>query len=136
MLTCQLAALVMFVMKGLLTNSTLGAVLAITATVLSSLALPLETVMIPLLSNDLFGSVAYSKVLGVFMAMNSLGLCLGTPLGELIRKMFGDYRPCFWLFSIVMVGVILAFQLVLRAAERDKAKILAAKACEPEEIEN
>ena len=133
LLTCQLAALVMFIMKGLLTNSTLGTVLAITATVLSSMALPLETVMIPLLSNDLFGSVAYSKVLGVFMAMNSLGLCLGTPLGELIRKAFGDYRPCFWLFSIVMVGVIVAFQFILRVAEKDKAKILAAKACETDE---
>ena len=125
LLVCQGCALAMFIMKGLLTNSVLGMVLAIVATVLSSAALPLETVMIPLLTNELFGSASYVKALGVFMAMNSLGLCLGTPLGELIRKIFGDYRPCFWLFSVVMVGVIVAFQLVLKAAEKDKEEILS-----------
>ena len=125
LLVCQGCALCMFVMKGLITNSTLGLVLAMTATVLSAMALPLETVMLPLLTNDLFGSASYAKALGIFMAMNSLGLCLGTPLGELIRKIFGDYRPTFWLFSIVLVGVIIGFQFVLKAAEKDKAAVLA-----------
>ena len=121
LLVCQGCALCMFVMKGLITNSTLGMVLAMTATILSAMALPLETVMIPLLTNDLFGSASYAKVLGVFMAMNSLGLCLGTPLGELIRKIFGDYKPIFWMFSIVLMGVMVGFQFVLKAAEKDKS---------------
>lgn len=125
LLMCQLAGLVTFVLKGLLTNTPLGLVLAMAATVLSNFALPLETVMIPLLTNDLFGSASYTKILGIFMAMNSLGLCLGSPLGELIRKATGDYRPCFWLFSIIFVIVIVSFQLVLRAANKDKEAILA-----------
>ena len=100
-------------------------VMAMTATVLSSIALPLETVMIPLLTNDLFGYRSYDKVLGIFVAMNSLGLCLGSPMGDLIRNAAGSYRPCFWLFSIVLVIVIVSFQFVLRAAGKEKAAILA-----------
>ncbi len=127
LLMCQLAALTTFVLKGLLTNSTLGLVMAMTATVCSSIALPLETVMLPLLSNDLFGSASYNKVLGIFMSMNSLGLCLGTPLGELLRRLTGDYRFCFWFFSIVLIVVILSFQLVLTVAIKQKNAVLAAE---------
>ena len=125
LLMCHFSALTMFILKGLLTNSTLGMVFATIATTLSSIALPLETVMIPLLTNDLFGSASYAKVLGIFMAMNSLGLCLGSPLGELIRNVTGDYSPCFWLFSIVLVVVIVSFQFVLNIAYKEKNAVLA-----------
>ena len=125
LLICQLSGLATFILKGCLTNSTLGLVMAMTANVLSTFAMPLETVMIPLLTNDLFGTASYNKVLGIFMAMNSLGLCLGSPLGEALRKLTGDYRFCFWFFAAVLVGVIVVFQFVLRTARKDKEKILA-----------
>ena len=125
LLICQFSGLATFVLKGCLTNSTLGLVFAMSASVLSCIALPLETVMIPLLTNDLFGSAAYTKVLGIFMAMNSLGLCLGSPLGEALRRLTGNYRICFWLFSATMIVVIIAFQFTIRAANRDKAAFLA-----------
>ncbi len=127
LLICQFAALGTFVLKGLLTNSMPGLIMAMTATVLSCMALPLETVIVPLLTNDLFGSASYTKVLGVFMAMNSLGLCLGSPLGEALRKLTGDYRICFWLFSAVLVIVIVAFQFVLKVANKEKQAVLEAE---------
>lgn len=127
LLMCQLSALATFILKGVLTNSPIGLVFAMAATILSNIALPLETVMIPLMTNDLFGSASYSKVLGIFMAMNSLGLCLGSPLGELFRKITGDYRSSFWFFGIVLVAVIVSYQFVLQAANKQKAAILAAE---------
>ena len=125
LLTCQLSALLTFILKGALTNTTIGLVFAMTATVLSSIALPLETVMIPLMTNDLFGSASYNKVLGIFMAMNSLGLCLGSPLGELFRTLTGNYRFCFWFFSFVLIAVIIGFQFILHIANKQKEAILA-----------
>ena len=125
LLACQLSALLTFILKGALTNTTLGLVFAMTATVLSSIALPLETVMIPLMTNDLFGSASYNKVLGIFMAMNSLGLCLGSPLGELFRTLTGNYRFCFWFFSFVLIAVIIGFQFILHIANKQKEAILA-----------
>lgn len=127
LLICQIAALTTFVLKGCLTNSTIGLVLATIATLLSSLALPLETVMVPLLTNDLFGSASYDKILGIFMAMNSLGLCLGSPLGELIRRITGNYRTCFWIFSILILTVIVCWQFVLRTASKVRNEIVATE---------
>lgn len=117
---CQICAVAAFVIKALLVNSTVGIVMAMTAAVLSTVALPLETVMIPLLTGDLYGSVAYNKVLGVLMAMNSLGLCLGSPLGDLYYDLFGTYKPCFWFFTGMMILVVVGYQFVIRAAYKDK----------------
>lgn len=57
-------------------------------------------------------------------------LCLGSPLGELLRKLTGSYRSCFWLFGAVAVCVIAGFQIVLGIANKTKAAILAAEARE------
>ncbi len=118
---CHIAALISFVCNILITPSAAGKVFAMTASVLDKIALPLETVMIPLLAADLFGTTSYTKVLGVFMAMNSLGLCLGSPLADLFFDIFGTYKPCFWFFAGLMVLVAVCFRLVMRAAYKDRA---------------
>ena len=128
LLMCHVCAMAAFVIKAVLTNSTLGLVLAMASVVLSTLSLPLETVMIPLMSGDLFGSAAYNKVLGVFMAMNSLGLCIGSPLGDLYYDTFGTYKPCFWFFTVLLLVVTICYRFVIRAAYRDKEAFLAEKA--------
>ena len=125
LLMCEMAAMFSFALKASLTNSMQGLVFAMTAVVLGSIAQPLETVMIPLLSNELFGSASYTKVLGVFMAMNSLGLCLGSPLGDIYYDFFGTYAPCFWFFCGMMVVIAIVFRKVVRMAEKDREAILA-----------
>ena len=126
LLLCHCCSLVAYVMKANLTNSTVGMVLAMTATILGQLAMPLETVLLPLMSNDLFGTASYAKVLGIFYAANSLGLCLGSPLCDIYRDLTGGtYADCYWFFSVTMLLVTVGFQLVLRVAHKDKEKILA-----------
>ena len=120
LLMCQSAAIIAFLLQAVLTDSTSGMVMAMMAVILSTVATPLETVMIPLLSHDLFGLAAYSKVLGVFMAMNSLGLCLGSPLGDLYFDIYGTYKPCFLFFSVLMVMVAIGYLFVIRAAKKDR----------------
>ena len=128
LLMCLSCAIAAFVLKGLLTNSMAGMVSAMTASMLATVATPLETVMIPLLSNDLFGSASYNKVLDIFMAMNSLGLCLGSPLGDLYYDIFGTYTPCFWFFAALLAAVSIGYIFVIRAAHKDKEAILAESA--------
>ena len=125
---CQGSALVCFLLFALLNNSPVGMVMAMIATILNSLAIPIETVMIPLMSGDLFGSAAYNKVLGVLYAMNSLGLCLGSPLGDLCFDTFGSYRPCFVFFTFLLIAVIIGYWFVTKAAYKDKEQVLAAEA--------
>lgn len=123
LLMCQFAAIIAFLLQAFLTNSSKGMVMAMIASVLSVVATPLETVMIPLLSNDLFGSLSYSKVLGIFMAMNSLGLCLGSPLGDLCFDILGTYKPCFWFFAVLLALVAVGYLLVIRAANKERNKV-------------
>lgn len=131
LLMCHCCSLVAYLLKANLTNSTIGMVFAMTATILGTIAMPLETVMIPLLSNDLFGTASYANVLGIFYAANSLGLCLGSPLCDIYRDLTGgSYRSCYWFFTGLMVVVTIGFQLVVRAAHKDKEKILAAAEAE------
>lgn len=120
---CLFAAIGAFLLKALLPGNTLGIVMMMTATIISAFAAPVETVMLPLLSNDLFGSASYNKVLGILMAMNSLGLCLGSSLGHAMYDIFGDYRPSFWLFSVSMAAVVIGYRFAIRAAYRQKEQI-------------
>lgn len=122
LIMCQLCAMSAFVLKAILTNSGTGMVLAMLACVLSSVAVPMETVMIPLITNDLFGATAYTKVLGKFMAMNALGLCLGSFLGDLYYDLFGTYKPCFWFFTVLLAATMGGYMLVIRAVYKDREK--------------
>lgn len=126
LLLCELSVMLGFFLKATLQNSTIGMVCAMAATILGTIAMPLETVMIPLISNDLFGTTSYTKVLGIFYAANSLGLCLGSPLCDIYRDLSGgSYVSCYWFFTGLMIVVTIGFQLVIRAAYKDKEKILA-----------
>jgi len=124
LLMCQSAGILAFLLKAMLTNSTQGMIFAMIAAVISTLATPMETVMMPLITGDLFGMKSYYKVLGIFTAMNSLGLCLGSPLGDLYYDLFGTYRPCFWFFTVLLIAVAVAYQFVIRAAHREKEALL------------
>lgn len=125
LMICQVATLVCFLLFATLTNSMVGQCMAMAGKVLEALALPMETVMITLIVGDLFGAAAFDKVLGVLFAMNSLGLCLGSPVGDLFYDHFGTYKPCFWFFTASMLLVIVGYQFVIRAAYKDKAAFLA-----------
>lgn len=125
LLMCQSAGILAFLLKALMTSSTLGMVMAMVAAVVVTVSSPMETVLMPLLTGDLFGMASYHKVLGIFTAMNSLGLCLGSPLGDLYYDLFGTYKPCFWFFTVLLIGVAIAYQFVIRAAYRDKDALTA-----------
>ena len=123
----HICVIIGFLLKATLKNSPVGMVCAMTATILGTIAMPLETVMVPLISNDLFGTASYDKVLGIFYSANSLGLCLGSPLCDLYRDLTGgSYASCYWFFIGLMVVVTIGFQFVIRAAQKDKQRILSS----------
>ena len=74
------------------------------------LALPLETLIIPLIVNDLFGSTSYDKILGIMVGMNYVGYALGAPLVNLCYDVLGSYKPVLLLFSALMIPIAIVFQ--------------------------
>ena len=112
MLICDAAAVVMILLLSSVTASLGGQAVAIAYAVLSALALPLETVMLPLIADDLFGEREFAKLLGIFVSVNTAGYAVGPLITNLCFDMVGTYRPVFFAYSAVMVCVTVGFLLV------------------------
>lgn len=109
----------------LVSNTPFGRTVAFVRSFISSLALPLETVMIPFLASELFGDKPFEKVLGTFMAAKYVGDAIGTPFGNILHDFLGNYNLSFVIFSIISLVVILAMQFILSAASKERATILS-----------
>ena len=112
MLVCDGAAVVMIVLLAMVSASAGGRVCAIAYAVLSALALPLETVMLPLIAGDLFGEKEYSKMLGIFVSVNTAGYAIGPLVSNVCFDVIGTYRPVFFAYAVVMFAVMVVFLFV------------------------
>lgn len=63
---CDIAALIAILLLASLTNSSYGMTFSMIYAVLAALAFPLETIILPIFSSDLFGDKSFNKVLGIF----------------------------------------------------------------------
>ena len=100
-------------------------------TPLMAMALPLETIMLPLLASNLFGERAYEKMLGVLVSVSTAGFAIGVPLTNLSHDLFGTYRPMLLLLAGVMAAVTAAYQIVFFAAARMRR---AVEAMPPQDV--
>ena len=88
--------------------------------VVSTVALPLETIMIPLITAELFGRKNYAQMLGIVSALNTAGFSVGPPVINFIFDSLGTYVPVFWTYLIMMTGITLAFRYVFRAVQKSR----------------
>jgi MFS family permease len=105
-----------------------GNILAMCYGVLASLALPLETVLVPLIAADLFGEKEFAKMLGIFVSLNVTGYALGTPICNLVFEHFGTYAPVLIFFSILMVVIAAVFQFIMNGAAKEHRRAAALEA--------
>ena len=127
MIICDIAALVVMVFLALVTNSPAGKVYAMIYGIFSSLALPLETIMLSLITTDLYGNKSFDKILGIVTALNVFGYAVGAPVMNLCYDTFGTYVPFIWVCVGIMAVVTVAYQFVISAAGKEKQRILAAE---------
>ena len=93
--------------------------------VISALALPLETIMVSLFASELFGSRAFPHTMSIFSAVNTAGYAVSAPLANWCFDSFGSYVPVILTYCGIMCAVMVAFQFILTAAQRDRKRILA-----------
>ncbi|MBQ7036718.1 MAG: MFS transporter [Clostridia bacterium] len=115
---CMFTSLIVMILLVLITDSFVGKVFAMIYGIFSSLALPLETIMLPIYAGDLFGQSSFNKILGIFVSFNTAGYAVGAPMINFIFDKFGSYNPGFILCAILMLGVIIAVQILISAAHR------------------
>lgn len=130
-LFCAFVSLISLVM---VSNTPMGKVLVVTRSVFASIALPLETVMLPLFASELFGNKSFDKIIGLFTAASTAGFAIGAPFANLCYDLFGNYNVPFIVFASLMLFVTVAMQFVLRSANRDKKIILEKEAKEISDI--
>lgn len=125
MIVCQLAGVVGFIAMIFIQSSMTGMVLAVIFALLYALSLPLETLVIPLIVNDLFGNASFDKIMGMFIAMNYTGYALGAPIINLCFDTLGSYKPAFLIYSALMLITMIVFQRVLNKATKQRNALIA-----------
>ena len=119
---CGICAVVSILMLFCVAPTAAGKWAAIVYTPLMAMALPLETIMLPLLASNLFGEKAYEKMLGVLVSVNTAGFAIGVPLTNLCHDLFGTYKPMLLALAGVMALVTSVYQPVFAAATRLRVK--------------
>ena len=113
-LLCDCAAITVLILLAEVTATPTGRVLAMAYGILSALALPLETIMLPLIAQDLFQGPQYNKMLGIIVSVNTAGYAVGTPIANLTFDCLGTYQPMLLASACVMAGVTICIQRLLR----------------------
>lgn len=130
MTVCSLAALVSLTALIFAANTITGKGLAMVYAIISSLALPLETIMLPIYACDLFGDKAFNKVMGLFVSVNVAGYALGAPLTNLIFDVVGSYIPAFIGAVVLMAAIVVSMNVVISKAHKLRQEVEEAENAE------
>lgn len=124
---CSVAAISVMLILAFVTPTPTGRVMAMVYGIFSSLALPLETIMLPIYAGDLFGDKSFDKVLGVFVSVNSVGYALGSVIINGCFDIFGSYKYVFIAAAFVMLALTCVLQYVMKVSKRIKTQIESAQ---------
>lgn len=118
---CYVAAVFSMLSLGFVGTGVLGHTLAGFYSVVSSIALPLETVMLPIFARELFGEKSFNSALGIFAAVNTAGYAVGDPLANLVFDSFGSYNPWIFASAVIIAAVGITMHAAITVAKRDRA---------------
>lgn len=122
---CEICGFGSFMCLAFCGSSQLGTILAFGYAILSPLALPLETVLVPLIAVDLFGEKDFSKLLGYFVAANYIGYAVGGFVCNLVFDLAGSYVPMLLSTAVIMLAIAIVFQFVIKAADKIHEQVMA-----------
>lgn len=97
-------------------------ILAITYTVLISMATPLETVMIPIIVLDLFGQRCFNKSLAVMTSLFTVGHALNAPLINMPYDFLNNYFISFVTSTVASTIIIVVLNCSMRSLKRAQTK--------------
>lgn len=99
--------------------------LAASYEILVSFALPLETILLPLIAADMFGERSYARMMGLMVSVNTAGYALGGPVANFVQETLGSYKVILVVFAVIMADILVVFQLVLRKSGKDRKIVIA-----------
>ena len=97
-------------------------ILAISHTVLMSIATPFETVMIPIIVLDLFGQRSFNKVLAVTTSLFTVGHALNAPLLNMPYDFMNNYVISFITSTAAAVVIIVVLNYSMISLKKEAKK--------------
>ena len=96
--------------------------IAIAAALVYSVSLVLTTIIVPLLSNALFGYHPQGSIIGIFMALVPAASVITTPVVNSLYDRIGSYIPIFRGGAVLSLAVIGLMLLLFTLAANDRKK--------------
>ena len=106
-------------------NSSLGIGLGVVYAIFMAVALPLQTVMLPIIVRELFGEESFDNALGIFVGVNTAGYAL-TPIADFIFDSTGSYDLWISICIALFFAIAVAMNIVITLSKRDR-KLVAKK---------
>ena len=119
---CYCAAAITMPLLLLVRNSTIGMILSFAYVIVYAIALPLETVMLPLFARGLFDDASFSKALGILSAVNVAGYAIGGPIANLFFDLTGNYDAWLVISAIAMVAICIGMNIAITLSGRELKK--------------
>jgi len=117
-IVCCIAMIGALVAACMVSSSAQGHTIALVLAVLAGVALPFETVLIPIYTADIFGKRDYNKLLGIFEAITNAGFAIGIPAINVCYDAFGSYNPAFAACAFIMAAVLVTMNFVITASRK------------------
>jgi len=121
---CMISSVVSSIALVLVSPTPLGITFAFAYSILSALALPLETIALPLYAGDLFGQKSTDHMIGIFASVLYAGFAVSAIALNAIYDLFGSYDIGIIACSIGIALVLVLTHIVISAAYREKKRLL------------
>ena len=115
---CYVAGAAVMTALVLVADTPEGRVLAMIYGIFSSLALPLETIMLPIIAGDLFGEKSFNKILGIVVSANTAGYAVGSPLSNLCYDLTNSYKISIYIGIALIVAIMITMQFIINRANK------------------
>lgn len=117
---CYLAGIVSNITLFFINNTQTGKFFAILQGVLSSIATPIQTVMLPILALAIFGQNNYDRVLGLLVTVTAVGQALCGPVVNLSFDLLGSYEISFILSTAASVIILIVINYAVFASKKER----------------
>ena len=121
---CSVTASVVMLLLACVTNSPTGMAIAMIYSIFSSLALPLETIMLPIYANEFSSPNSFNKILGIFVSVNTAGYAVGAPVANLCYDIFGSYNILLYISCILVIFTAVIMRIAINAAHIETSNSL------------
>lgn len=99
-------------------DSASGRISAMGYGILSTVALPLETIMLPVYAKAISKDNSFNKILGIFVSVNTAGYATGAPVANYCYDILGSYNVYIYICIVLIILSATGMQTALNQAEK------------------